>query len=66
MEAKVLIQLADGEPIEVGTIDFDLVVNAKPGARSNEIRVVLDTPATMANAGEQMAKPSRSFALVAY
>lgn len=66
MEAKVLIQIADGEPIEVGTIDFDLAVKATQATRGNEIRVVLDTPATMANAGEQVAKLGRAFALVTY
>ncbi|NWL34442.1 hypothetical protein [Paenarthrobacter nitroguajacolicus] len=65
MEAKVFIQLADGEPIEVGTIDFDLVVKAKQATRSNEIRVALDTPATMANAGEQVAKLGNALALSA-
>jgi len=66
MEAKVLIQMADGEPTEIGTIDFDLVVKAKQATRSNEIRVVLDTPATMANAGKQVAELGRAFALVTY
>lgn len=66
MKAKVLIQLSDSEPIEVGIIDFDLVINAKPDTNGNQIRVELDSRATMANAGEQVAKLGKAFALVTY
>lgn len=65
MKAKVLIQLPDSDPIEVGTIDFDIAVKTEPVMQTNEIHVKLDTSATMANAGEQVAKLGNALAMSA-
>ncbi len=56
LKAKVLIQIGDGEPIEVGTMDLDLVTKSKPATRGSEAAVELDAEATAANAGEVVVK----------
>ncbi|QWY84202.1 hypothetical protein QEO77_gp01 [Arthrobacter phage Zaheer] len=39
MTAKVLIQIGDGEPIEVGVMDIDLIPKQKPVMRGSDFKV---------------------------
>ncbi len=56
LKAKVLIQIGDGEPIEVGTMDLDLITKTKPATRDREGTVEVDAEAAAANAGQLVAK----------
>lgn len=65
LKAKVLIQVGEGEPIEVGEMDIDLVTKAQPvkrGARTAEytlgvhVEPHLDAEATARKVMDHIAK----------
>jgi hypothetical protein len=39
LTAKVLIQIGDGEPIEVGVMDIDLITKPKPVMRGGDVHL---------------------------
>ncbi|AYN58624.1 hypothetical protein QEO74_gp01 [Arthrobacter phage Nandita] len=64
MTAKVLIQIGDGEPIEVGVMDIDLVPQQEPVMRGGDVHfnitAELDAEATarrVANRLETVGMP---------
>lgn len=57
INAKVLIQIGEGDPIEVGTMDIDLIPKQKPVMRGAEMHITvapdLDAEATARRVAEQ-------------
>jgi hypothetical protein len=64
LQAKVLIQVGEGEPIEVGTMDIDLVAKQQPVKRGDTtvnmtVHTTLDAEAT----AQQVARRLSALAL---
>jgi hypothetical protein len=59
INAKVLIQIGDGEPIEIGLMDIDLVPKQKPVMRGGDVHINanigLDPEATAKRLAERVA-----------